>query len=198
MGSERVPKRWDPSKYGKCGIRVSTEKVGSEASTGKVGFGRVPEGKIRVSTGKGRIRASTGNGGIRVSTGKVGSMRVPKRWDPGEYRKRVQVSTGKVGSERVPEKGPSEYRKSRNPREYWKRWDPGEYREGKIRVSTGKGRIRMSTGKVEILATIGKVGSERVPEKGLIRASIGNGGIQVRCWRTRNKLNKVNKLREKG
>ena len=48
-----------------------------------------------MSTGKCRIRASTGNGG---------SGRIPKIWDPseyregrnlGEYRRKTRVSTGK-------------------------------------------------------------------------------------------------------
>ena len=52
----------------------------------KVGSGRVPKGKIRVSTGKGRIGASIEEGKIRVSTGKS----------------RIQASTGNVGSGRVP------------------------------------------------------------------------------------------------
>ena len=42
----------------------------------------------------------------------------------------------------------------------------------------------------------GKVGSERVPEKG--PGEYQKGGIRESCWRTQNKLNKVNKLREKG
>ena len=34
-----------------------------------------------------------------MSTGKVGSGRVPERWDKGEYRKsRIRASIGKVGS----------------------------------------------------------------------------------------------------
>ena len=49
----------------------------------------------------------------------MGSGRVPKKWDPGEYRKGgIRASTGNVGSGRVPEKG------------------PGEYQKGGIRVST--------------------------------------------------------------
>ena len=64
--------------------------------------GEYREGKIRASTRKCRIRASIGN---------KGSGRVPKMWDPGEYRKcGIQVSTGNVGSRRVPEM-----------------WDLGEY-----------------------------------------------------------------------
>ena len=39
---------------------------------------------------------STGKGRIQVSTGNVGSGRVPKMWDPGEYREgKIRVSTGK-------------------------------------------------------------------------------------------------------
>ena len=39
-----------------------------------------------------------------MSTGKVGSGRVPKMWDLGEYRKGgIWASTEKVGSGRVPE-----------------------------------------------------------------------------------------------
>ena len=50
------------------------------------------EGKIRVSIRKGRIRASTG---------KVGSGRVPEKWDLGEHRKGgIRASTRKVGSGR--------------------------------------------------------------------------------------------------
>ena len=74
----------------------------------KVGSGRVPEGKIRVSTGKGRIRASieegkirvsTGKGRIRASTGNVGFGRVLKMWDLGEYQKcGIRASIGKVTS----------------------------------------------------------------------------------------------------
>ena len=74
----------------------------------KVGSGRVPEGKIRVSTGKGRIRASieedkirvsTGKGRIQASIGNRGSGRVPEMWDLGEYHKcGIRASTGKVTS----------------------------------------------------------------------------------------------------
>ena len=35
------------------------------------------------------IRASSGKGRIRVSVKKVESGGVPERWDPGEYRRRV-------------------------------------------------------------------------------------------------------------
>ena len=53
----------------------------------------------------------------------MGSGKVPKNGDPGEYRKGgIIVSIGNVGSGRVPEKG-----------------DPGEYRKGGIRASTEKG-----------------------------------------------------------
>ena len=35
--------------------------------------------------------------GIRASIGEVGSGRVPKMWDPGEYREgKIRVSTGKA------------------------------------------------------------------------------------------------------
>ena len=61
----------------------------------------------------------------------MGSGRVPKIWDPSEYREgkirvstrkgRIRESTGNGGSRRVPEI-----------------WDPGEYREGKIGESTRK------------------------------------------------------------
>ena len=62
----------------------------SGAMPEKVGYGIVPEGKIRVSTGKGRIRASTRNGGSR---------RVPEMWDLGEYQKcGIWASTGKITS----------------------------------------------------------------------------------------------------
>ena len=63
----------------------------------------------------------------------MGSGRVPKRWDPGEYRKDgIRASTVKVGSGRVPEM-----------------WDLGQYREGGIRASTGKVEIRASIGNGE-------------------------------------------------
>ena len=93
-------------------------------------------------TGKGRIRESTGNGG---------SGRVPKMWDPGEYREcGIRASTKKVKSGCVSEIGDlGEYRKCGNP---------GEYRKcmmGSERVSK-------------------KVKSGRVPEKDGILASIGN------------------------
>ena len=42
MGSGRVPEKWDPGEYRKCGIRVSTGKVGSEQVPEKVGSRRVP------------------------------------------------------------------------------------------------------------------------------------------------------------
>ena len=46
-----------------------------------------------------------------MSTGNVGSGRVPKKGNPGEYQKGgIRASTGNVGSRRVPEM-----------------WDPGEY-----------------------------------------------------------------------
>ena len=58
---------------------------------------------------------STGKGRIRASTGKVGSGRVPGRWDLGEYREGrnpgeyqkwgIRASTGNVGFGRVPEMG---------------------------------------------------------------------------------------------
>ena len=57
---------------------MSTEKGRIRASTGNVGFGRVPKignpGEyrkcgIRASTGKGRIKASAGKVEIRASTG---------------------------------------------------------------------------------------------------------------------------------
>ena len=61
----------------------------------------------------------------------MGSGRVPKMWDPGEYQEgKIQVSTGKGrirestgngGFGRVPEI-----------------WDPGEYRKCGIRAITGK------------------------------------------------------------
>ena len=57
VGSGRVPEMWDPGKYRKSKILVSTEKRRIRVSIG--------EGKIRVSTEKGRIRASTGNRGSR-------------------------------------------------------------------------------------------------------------------------------------
>ena len=77
---------WDPNEYREGKIRVSTGKGTIRAS--------IEEGKIRVSTEKGRIRASTGNRGFG---------RVPKMWDPGEYRKcGTRASTENVGSERVP------------------------------------------------------------------------------------------------
>ena len=109
-------------------------------STRKVRFGRVPE-KGLGEYWKGGIRASSGKVEIWASTGKVGSGRVPDRWDPSEYRRRVWVSTEKVGSGRVPEM-----------------WVPGEDREGKIRVSTEKGRIRVSIGNGGIRVSTGKVG----------------------------------------
>ena len=98
---------------------------------------------------------STEKGGILASTGKVGSGRVPKKWDLGEYKKYgIWASTRKVGSGRVPKMG-----------------NPGEYRKCKIRVSIGKGRIRASTG-IQVSTENGesgrvlkKVGSGRVPEK---------------------------------
>ena len=43
-------------------------------------------------TGKGRIRASTGN---------VGSGRVPKMWDPGEYREGRNSGGYREGNIRV-------------------------------------------------------------------------------------------------
>ena len=49
-------------------------------------------------------------------------------------------------------------------------WDPGEYREGKIQVSTEKGMIRASTGNGGIRVST---------RKGRIRASTRNGGIWV-------------------
>ena len=66
-----------------------------------------------------------------MSIGNGGFGRVPKMWDPGEYREgKIQVSTGKGrirestgngGFGRVPEM-----------------WDPGEYRKCGIRASTRK------------------------------------------------------------
>ena len=60
----------------------------------------------------------------------MGSGRVPKMWDPGEYREgnirvstgkgRIQASIGNVGSGRVPEM-----------------WDLGDYQKGRIQASTG-------------------------------------------------------------
>ena len=65
-----------------------------------------------MSTGKGRNQASTGKVEIRESTENMGSGRVPKMGNPGEYRKwgiwastdkgRIQESTENVGSGRVP------------------------------------------------------------------------------------------------
>ena len=43
MGSGRVPEMWDLGEYQKGNIRVSTGKGRIQASTGNVGFGRVPE-----------------------------------------------------------------------------------------------------------------------------------------------------------
>ena len=67
----------------------------------------------------------------------MGSGRVPKMWDLGEYQKgnirvstgkgRIQASTVNVGSRRVPEM-----------------WDPGEYQKCGIWASTrnvGSGRV---------------------------------------------------------
>ena len=52
-----------------------------------------------MSTGKGRILVITEKGRIRESTGNGGSGRVPKMWDPGEYREgKIRVSTEKVKS----------------------------------------------------------------------------------------------------
>ena len=67
-------------------------------STRKVRFGRVPKKGLGEYC-KGGIRASSGKVEIRASTGKVGSGRVPDRWDPSEYRKcGIRASTGKVKS----------------------------------------------------------------------------------------------------
>ena len=79
-----------------------------------------------------------------MSTENGESGRVPKMWDPGEYREGrnpgeyrkwgIQESTGKVEirastenreSGRVPEKGPDEYREK-------------DRRRGRIRASTGE------------------------------------------------------------
>ena len=77
--SGRVPEMWDPGEYREGKIRVSTG-----------------EGKIRVSTEKGRIQASTGKVEICASTENGESGRVPKIWDPGEYREgKIRVSTEK-------------------------------------------------------------------------------------------------------
>ena len=74
-----------------------------------------------MSTRKGRIQASIGN---------RGSGRIPKMWDPGEYReginlgeyqRKTQVSIGK----------------GRNPGEYQKNRNLGEYQR-RTRVSTGR------------------------------------------------------------
>ena len=81
--SGRVPKMWDPGEYREGKIRVS-----------------IGEGKIRVSAGKGRIRASTGKLEIYASTKNEESGRVPKIWDPGEYREgKIRVSTEKGKSQ---------------------------------------------------------------------------------------------------
>ena len=57
------------------------------------------KGRIRASIGEGKIRVSTGKGGIQASTGNVGSGRVPKMWDLGEYQKcGIWASTEKVKS----------------------------------------------------------------------------------------------------
>ena len=88
MGSGRVSKKWDLGEYRKVGIRVSTENVGS---------GRVIE-KGSVEYWKGGIRESTEKVGFGRVLEKMGSRRVPKRWDPGEYRRRVRESTRNEGS----------------------------------------------------------------------------------------------------
>ena len=79
MESGLVPKKGrNPNEYRKSGIRASTG-----------------EGWIQASSGKGRIRVSAGKVEIWASAGKVESRRVPKRWDPSEYWRRVRVSIGK-------------------------------------------------------------------------------------------------------
>ena len=71
--SGRVLVMWDPDEYREGKIRVSIGK-----------------GRIRASTGKGKIMVSIEKGRIWASTRKVGSGRVPERWDPGEYREMVE------------------------------------------------------------------------------------------------------------
>ena len=73
-----------------------------------------------------------------------------------------------MGSGRVPEKG------------------PGEYRE------------RVESGRVLKSGQVLKRWDPGEYREGKIWVSTRNGGIRVRCWRTQNKLNEVNKLREKG
>ena len=79
----------------------------------------------------------------------MGSVRVPKMWDPNEYREgKIQVSTGK-----------GRIRESTGNGGFWRvpeMWDLGEYQ---------KCGIRASTGKVKFGLVPEKVGSERVSEK---------------------------------
>ena len=52
-----------------------------------------------MSAEKVEIQASIEKGRIQASTGKVGSGKVPERWDPGKYQKGgIWASTGKVKS----------------------------------------------------------------------------------------------------
>ena len=112
MESGRVPEK-GPGEYRKSGIRASTEEGWIQESTGKgrirasaqkVESVRVPEKcRIRASVKKMEIRASTGKvefgrvpeKGLGEYRERVKSGRVPKMWNPGEYRRRVRVSTGK-------------------------------------------------------------------------------------------------------
>ena len=85
---------WDPGEYREGNIRVSTGKGRIQASTGNVGFGRVPE-----MWDLGEYQKC----GIWASTRKVGSRQVLKMWDLGEYQKcGIWASTRNVGSGRVP------------------------------------------------------------------------------------------------
>ena len=94
----------------------------------------------------------------------MGSGRVPKMWDPGEYQKdgiwasaekvEIRVSTEKVGSERVPEM-----------------WDTGEYRKSGIWASTRNVGLVPEKGPGEywkggIRVSAEKVGSRRISKKG--------------------------------
>ena len=90
-----------------------------------------------------------------------------KRWNPGEYRRRVRVSAGE-GFEQVPKKlrASTEEGSGRVPEKV-----QGKYRR-RVRASTENGGIRAST----------EEGSGRVPENGRIRASTGEGDrTRARC-----------------
>ena len=81
---------WDPGEYREGNIRVSTGKGRIQASTGNVGFRRVPE-----MWDLGEYQKY----GIWASTRKVGSRQVLEMWDLGVYQKcRIRASTGKVTS----------------------------------------------------------------------------------------------------